>query len=332
VAWLDTVVPPSVRVLLVCGKGGVGKTTCAAAIALALADASPDRRVLALSVDHAHSLGDALATPLGDDEGPVRDGPEGLRARELDAARAFAERRERYRDSVDELFDALRGGSRFDASVDRAVLRDLIDLAPPGTDELFAILSVVDALGLEGGEGGYDVVVVDTAPTGHALRLLDLPATALEWVRAFLAVLLKYREITGLGDLAADLVSISRRLRAFQALVHDPRRARAVAVTRPGELPRLETARLLRGLRRLDIAVSAVVVNAVTRAACEVCRRLAAGEMRELEALRVPAPIVVGPAVQPPPQGVAALRAWGRSLAVERRRPAPRTSRVDRGK
>ena len=314
--WLDVVAPSGVRLLLFCGKGGVGKTSCAAATALALADAGRDRRVLALSVDHAHSLGDVFDTSLGDDERTVPHGPPSLRARELDAPRAFAERRDRYRASVDELFDRLRGGSRFDASVDRGVLRDLIDLAPPGTDELFAILSVVDALGLEDGRGGYDVVVVDTAPTGHALRLLDLPTAALEWVRAFLAVLLKYRAITGLGNLAADLVGISRRLRAFQDLVHDPRRARAVAISRAAELPRLETARLLRGLRALRIHPSAVIVNAMTAGGCDACRPQAEREARELRALRAPVPRVLAPATQPPPRGVEGLREWVRTWSV----------------
>src|SRR5207253_6740 len=83
----------------------------------------------------------------------------------------------RYRASVDEVFDALLRGSRFDIAYDRDVVRELIDLAPPGLDELFGVLSLVDAV-LGRGRQAYDVVVLDTAPTGHALRLLAMPDAA----------------------------------------------------------------------------------------------------------------------------------------------------------
>src|SRR6185436_8171401 len=104
--------------------------------------------------------------------------------------------------------------------------------------------------------------LVDTAPTGHALRLLALPETALEWVHAFLAVLLKYRRVIGLGELGQELLEASHSLRRLIELLHDPKRARLVVVTRAAELPRFETERLLRQLDKFHIAVGAVVVDA----------------------------------------------------------------------
>jgi len=318
--WLDALAPPGVRVLAFAGKGGVGKTSAAAAVALALAARRPDARILALSTDPAHSLGDALGLALGDDERPVPDVP-GLAARELDAEAAFRVRRERYRASVDEVFDALLRGSRFDIAYDRDVVRELIDLAPPGLDELFAVLSLVDAvLGRE--RTAYDVVALDTAPTGHALRLFAMPDAALEWVHALLAILLKYRTVVGLGELASDLLDVARDLRALTALLRDPARTRVVAVTRPAALPRLETARLLRGLRRLRIAVGAVMINAVTPDStarhCPRCRRAAAGERREITALAAAVRSAAGrryamisaPVEAPPPGGAASLARW----------------------
>src|SRR5205085_7448434 len=87
--WLDVLAPPGVRVLAFAGKGGVGKTTAAAAVALALAERRPQARLLALSTDPAHSLGDVLDVSLADDERPLPGAP-GVFARELDAAAAFA--------------------------------------------------------------------------------------------------------------------------------------------------------------------------------------------------------------------------------------------------
>src|SRR5262249_1947319 len=156
--------------------------------------------LLLLSTDPAHSLGDVFAAPADDAERAVARGLPGLRVRELDADRAFAARRAAYRRAVDELFDAIRGDSRLDVAFDRAVARDLLDLAPGGVDELSALLAVTEILFPPAGAAPrYDLVVVDTAPTGHTLRLLALPDLALQWVKTLMATLLKYRRVLGLG-------------------------------------------------------------------------------------------------------------------------------------
>ena len=313
-AWLSSLAPPGARLLLLGGKGGVGKTSCAVVVADALTRAGR-RRVLVLSADPAHSLGDVLDRAVGDREAAV-PGARGLAARELEAAAAYTARREEFRSGADTLFDAMRGGSALDASFDRAVARELLELAPPGIDELFAVLAVTDALGR--GAEAPDVIVLDTAPTGHALRLLALPDAARQWVQAFLAVLLKYREVAALGRMASDLLALSRDLGALGALLKDTSRTAFVVVSRAGTLPRRETERLLDGLRALEIPVGGLIVNALTPPGCARCRRRAAGERRDVAALtarlrrRDPgAPVVLAPALAPPPRGIPALRAWG---------------------
>jgi arsenite-transporting ATPase len=283
----------------------VGKSTVAAAAALNLA--ARGDRVLLLSTDPAHSLGDVLQVELGDDESEVAIG---LKARELDAASVFASRRERYRSAVEELFETLRGGSQFDAPYDRAVMHDLIDLAPPGLDEVFGLLAVSEAL------QRHQLVVVDTAPTGHALRLLEMVAKAREWLQVLLEILLKYRRVTGLGHLAKDLTDTARELRLFEELLQDPVRARFIVVTRPAALPRLETARLLTALKRLRISAPVVLVNALTPPGCSRCRRAAAEEAKETAQLRRRRrgwAMLGAPAVAPPPRGVEALLRFGRT-------------------
>jgi arsenite-transporting ATPase len=252
----------------------------------------------------------------------VPRGPAGLRARELDADRALARTRERYRRAVEETFDSLLRGSRFDVAYDREALHGLMDLAPPGLDELFAVLSVIEAL-LER-EPPYDVVVLDTAPTGHALRLLEMPATALAWVHALLAILLKYREVVGLGEVAAELVATARRLRELIALLGDAGRARVVAVTRAAELPQRETGRLLARLGRLGLDVPAVLVNALTGGACRRCRRVHRAERRTMAGPgRGARPrrrhwgMISTLALAPPPRGVAELERWVRTWELE---------------
>jgi arsenite-transporting ATPase len=319
-AWLETIAPAGTRLVFFGGKGGVGKTTAAATCALALARSG--RATLLLSTDPAHSLADALELPLGDDAREVplsgeRAAPTNaprLLARELDATLAFSREREKYRRSVDELFEALRGGSRFDATYDRAVVQDLIELAPPGLDELFGLLGLSDALA----SGRFDAVVVDTAPTGHALRLLELPEKALAWVHALLAILLKYRKVVALGELAASLTSTARELRALEELLRDPARTRFVAVTRASALPRLETARLLKALRRLRVPGRTLLVNALTPPGCPRCSRAARAEERELAILRRSArgwAMLGAPERAAPPRGREALEEFGRTWA-----------------
>jgi len=301
----------------------VGKTSAAATVALAAARYTK-RRVLLLSTDPAHSVGDVLGQRVADDERPVPiPGARGaLAARELDARGALARERERFRGAVAEMVDALVRGAPVDPSLDRAVLEDLIDLAPPGIDELFAILTVTRLLVSKGGQDG--LVVMDTAPTGHALRLLALPEAALEWIHALLRVLLKYRAVTGLGALSESLLGLSHDLRGLGELLRTPGATGFVVVTRPAELPRRETVRLLERLRELRIPVSGLVVNAVTvpaRPACGACRRAAAAEQAALEGLDrarrrltgPEAPMILAPRVAPPPRGPESLSAWGRS-------------------
>lgn len=305
------VLPLDVRWVLFGGKGGVGKSTCAAAWAVHTAAARPGRRFLLLSTDPAHSLGDVFGTRLSDVPAVVPGGPSNLAVREADAAAGLRAFREHYLASI----GAVLGGAT-PLGTDRRALGDLLELAPPGLDEVMAIADVAelldDADAPERAER-YDAIVTDTAPTGHALRLLEAPALLHDWVLALMAILVKYQSVTPAGDLAALLVRLARRLRRVQQVLTDPRQAAFVVVTRPARLPTEETLRLRRSLDRLGIRLAAIVVNTAGVGRCGRCAAQAERQSREIDRLRRrsgAAAIMLAPAELPPPHGTTALSDW----------------------
>jgi arsenite-transporting ATPase len=311
----DPVDVSAVRLIVVGGKGGVGKTTCAAAVALDAAARHRGRRVLLLSVDPAHSLADVLGSRAV--AGSIKGGPGNLSIRELDAAAGLRRLRARYARAIDAIFDRVGAGSAVDMAHDRRVLHDFINLAPPGLDELIAILEVTESLA-ERHRNEPDLVVMDTAPTGHALRLLEMPALVHEWTKTFMHMLLKYRSIAEPGELGEILLAQSQALGRLRALLTDPERTKVVVVTRAAALPRLETGRLMGSLTRLGMDVPAVVINAVGQGSCSNCRRERRQERRELGVIarmihsRTTARVFFAPASVPPPRGARMLVRWRR--------------------
>ena len=278
---------------IVGGKGGVGKTTAACALALT---APAGARVLLVSTDPAPSVADALGQPVGDREVPV-DGAPDVSARQMDAEAAFARLRGDYQERVDALFEGLIGRG-VDAAHDRAVIRDLMTLAPPGIDELYALASLGETLA----ESRFDIVIVDPAPTGHLLRLLEMPALALDWSHRLLRLMLKYREVVGLGETAGELLAFAKRTRSVQALLGDPARSGLFIVALDEPLVRGETERLLSAVTARGVGVIGLLWNRVTS---------------DPAPLSMPqdAPQFVSAAREPPPTGVAAIRRWRDSWA-----------------
>jgi arsenite-transporting ATPase len=319
----DAVALPAADLSLIMfgGKGGVGKTTCGAAAAMDVAARHPERPVLVLSTDPAHSLGDVLGVPLGNDARGVPGAPSNLRARELDAPAGFDRIKTRYREAIDSLFARFAQDATASVATDRQALRDLMELAPPGLDELMAIVEVSETLG---SPSGNPLLVVDTAPSGHALRLLQMPALIHDWVKALMTILLKYQSVTPAGELGALLLQMSQGLGRLRALLADPARTALVIVSRPAELPMAETRRLIPHLERLKLPIAALLVNDLGRGTCSACAT-ASGEqqrvLRKIERSRTVAgrTLIVAPAVLPPPGGPAALRNWRRLWKTQQR-------------
>ena len=161
---------PEVRLLLLAGKGGVGKSTLACATALRLAETYPDQRVLLFSTDPAHSLSGCLNRSIGPGETEICPG---LWAVEIDAAAELVELKTRYAREVARFFEKLGGQDSLSLEFDAPVFERVMDLAPPGLDEMMALVRVVKLLQTR----GSDRFVLDTAPSGHLVRLLETPRT-----------------------------------------------------------------------------------------------------------------------------------------------------------
>jgi arsenite-transporting ATPase len=238
--WLDETAP---RLLLFAGKGGVGKSTCAAAAALALAGT---RDVVLCSTDPAGSLADVL--------GPAGAGSaERLRVVQAAPAEQLERLRDSYREDVVAALE--RVGLSQSATLDRRVIESLWDLAPPGVDELAATASILTV------SASHETIVIDSSPTGHFLRLLEMPDIALGWTRQLMRVFVKYGIAGVAGRAAESLIELSHELKALREALHDGTSAAVIVVTLDEPMVRAETERLVATLDAAHIRVAAVLVN-----------------------------------------------------------------------
>jgi arsenite-transporting ATPase len=259
------------RLLIFGGKGGVGKTTAAAATALALAEKDATARVLVFSTDPAHSLSDSFAEEIGELKRGVA-GTANLDAMEIDPGARFEELKARYRAWTDELFETLTGNSRWEVQFDREAMRELVALAPPGIDEIAALAAISDLIDQQ----RYTTIVLDTAPTGHLVRFLELPDVALQWVRTFIKLLLKYRSVVRASGVAEELIALSKAIKRVHALLTDAEACEFVGVAIPERMSLAETSRLTATLERLKVPMRRLLVNMVVppaaAARCAFCR------------------------------------------------------------
>jgi arsenite-transporting ATPase len=241
------------------GKGGVGKTTCSAAFAQAASRRG--RRVLLVSTDPAHSTADIFEQAIGPAE---RELLPHLTAVEIDAEREAR----RY------IADVKRDIERmFSPSVIRQAHRQ-IDLAAasPGLSEVALLDRMIDLI--VGRAGAYDLIVFDTAPTGHTLQLLRMPEAITAWIQALvrhrraLVELDRGSEQTMEAAAQADPVldALGRRherVTRLRSIITDRRRTSFVLVMLPERLVIEETARAAELLSDAGIDLGGVIVNRV---------------------------------------------------------------------
>lgn len=328
------------RILFVGGKGGAGKTTIAAALAVNMADRG--RRCLVVSTDPAHSLGDVFGVSLGETAISLADRLQGL---EIDPDRQAA----RHIRSVKQQLKGLVH-PRMYGEVDRQ-----LDLArsAPGTVEAAILERVAELMASPGSEA--DVVIFDTAPTGHTLRLLSLPEIMAAWTDG----LLRHRErssklssvlerfaggpeperegVSHLGPPSEDPVGDStqrindllrarrRKLGRARELLLDTNSTAFVLVLNPDRLSILEARKATESLANVSIPIAAVVVNRVLPPPdageepggfLGARRRQEAPYLAEIERDFAGLPRTVLPLLAEDVHGVEALRRVGRVLTA----------------
>ncbi|MEL7156039.1 MAG: ArsA family ATPase, partial [Actinomycetota bacterium] len=282
---------PDPRLVLYVGKGGVGKTTSAAATAVRSAQLG--HKTLVTSTDVAHSLGDVLDTPLGPQPTEVADG---LWAQEISAV---ADLDDQWHDAQQQLARVLRHRGL------SAVAAEELSIVP-GMDEIVSLIHIRRLAT----ERQFDRVIIDAAPTGETVRLLTVPDT-FRWYAAHLgrstgAMATALRPMTdrllrGPTDLLALLQRLDVAANELKATLTDPQTASYRVVIQPERMVIREAERALGYLALFDYPVDAVVINRIlgddagTGPFLDDLRRIQGEHLADIERNFAPLPLLRAP-------------------------------------
>ncbi|CAL5404539.1 unnamed protein product [Camellia sinensis] len=283
------------------GKGGVGKTSCAASLAVKFANNG--HPTLVVSTDPAHSLSDSFAQDLtGGTLVPVEGPDSPLFALEINPEKAREEFRSTSQktggNGIKDFMDGMGLGMIVE-QLEELKLGELLDTPPPGLDEAIAISKVIQFL--ESREYNmFTRIVFDTAPTGHTLRLLSLP----DFLDASIGKILKLKQkiasatsaiksVFGQEDTRPDPAEKLERLRdrmiKVRELFHDKDSTEFVIVTIPTVMAISESSRLRASLKKENVPVKRLIVNQVlppSASDCKFCAMKRKDQMRALDMIQ----------------------------------------------
>lgn len=240
----------------VLGKGGVGKTTISAALGCHTRERS-NAAVEICSVDPAPSLDDIFQTEITDTAKPVL-GDKKFRASEMDSVLLFRNWIAEIRNEIESATTGEHSGIHVDLSFERQLLSALLEIVPPGLDEVLAIFPIMELRA-----GSAAKIIIDMAPTGHALELLRMPERIVTWSRLLLKALAAHRKLALARNAAVRIAELELRARGLTKSLKDSKEASVFAVMLPEPLPDRETERLLDELDGLGLTPKALFVNRI---------------------------------------------------------------------
>jgi len=263
---LDWILGSKLRWIFVGGKGGVGKTTVTCALGSQLARRCPKKRFLIISTDPAHNTSDAFAQKFGSEPTPVT-GFDNLSVMEIDASNKIASFSLPELAAEESSADDPTGGL---LSTVKGMLPEMQGIMGnmPGVDEAIGFMEIigrVDTL-------DYDIVLFDTAPTGHTLRLLGMPDTVRKMLKQVETLQTRFGGMLSgvIQSLGANMDPNAQRDKIKSALATTERLAEQfknpdittfIPVMIPEFLSLYETERLVQELSKYDMDVSSVVIN-----------------------------------------------------------------------
>jgi arsenite-transporting ATPase len=292
---------PPTRFIFFMGAGGVGKSSCAAAAAVTLTE--KEGPVLLLSTDPSHSLSDVLVSRLTDTETQVK-GTKGLYAREIDFGAWYNNLRKKFKELAEPMFGAEAKGETF--AQDRECFRNLFELAPTGMDELAAMTALTDALVQE----RFKRIVIDPAPSGNSLRVLEVPVIAKAWFQSIHAIASKYKPKGG-APLMAWCEAQLKHIERFEKALVNPAECRFVVVTRGEDLGVPAVERQVEYLKNLKLPFERVLINRVLpKTACPVTeeRRKNQLEVAKVIEKKIGFPVTLAPELGRHPASLRALK------------------------
>ncbi len=242
------------------GKGGVGKTSMSAATALRLAEEYAKRegneKILIFTTDPAPSLADSFGQKIGSEPTAI-EGVKNLFAMEIDAKKVLEEFKKEY---GKEILDILQQGTYL---ADEET-EEIFNLDIPGLDEVMGLKKIMDFMD----SNEYGLYIVDTAPTGHTLRLLSLPELLDDWIKFLAGLRWKYHTVVGqlTGKKRTEktdefLVDMKKTVKKVRALLQDADRTEFVVVTIAESMGVRETEDLIQSLDDFHIPSRNIVIN-----------------------------------------------------------------------
>ncbi len=264
----------NLKMLMFGGKGGVGKTSCASSSAIWAAEHG--RNTLIISTDPAHSLGDSLGVELPPGEPTPVKGIKNLTALEINPKVNMVEFQGIT--NMNPIEDLGMGGMMENFGM--GDLQEFTSMNPPGIDEALAFGKVLEFIETE---HDYDLIVFDTAPTGHTLRLLSLPDTLSGWIGKLLKLRFKMSKFFGVFKkmLSKDEIKEDNSLEILEKLnasiinakedLTNPLKNSFIVVMIPEEMAITETGRLLNALLKYNIPVSNIVINQLYQDKYDLC-------------------------------------------------------------